>query len=69
MLILTRRKNEQIMIGDNVTVTIDRIRGGQVRIGIDAPRSIVVTRGELLDDTRRHSRFQRGPRNPNGEQL
>jgi carbon storage regulator len=47
MLILSRRIRETIMIGDNVTVTVLGIKGGQVRLGIEAPREIQVHREEI----------------------
>ncbi len=47
MLVLSRRQGESIVIGDNVVVTIVEVRGGQVRVGIDAPRSIEVHREEV----------------------
>ncbi len=47
MLILTRKVNESIRIGDDVTITIMRIDAGQVRIGIDAPRGLSVHREEV----------------------
>ena len=46
MLVLTRRLGEALTIGVNVTVTVLEIRGGQVRIGIDAPTDIPVHRTE-----------------------
>lgn len=49
MLILTRRIGERLFIGDEVFVTVVEIRGGQVRIGIEAPRSVVVHRRKVLD--------------------
>ncbi len=48
MLILTRRVNEAIMIGKDVKLTVLRILGGQVRIGIDAPHDMKIFREELL---------------------
>jgi carbon storage regulator CsrA len=47
MLVLTRRSDERIHIGEDVTITIVRVKGNAVRIGIEAPRSIPVLRGEL----------------------
>ena len=44
MLILTRRVDESLVIGDNVTVTILGVKGNQVRIGVDAPRDVTVHR-------------------------
>ncbi len=47
MLILTRKRDESILIGDDITVTILEIRGGEVRVGIEAPRHIRVDRAEV----------------------
>ncbi|NRB41527.1 MAG: carbon storage regulator CsrA [Pseudomonadales bacterium] len=47
MLILTRRVQEALMIGDNVTVTVLSVKGNQVRLGIDAPRDVEVHREEI----------------------
>jgi carbon storage regulator len=47
MLILTRRLTETLVIGDSVTLTVLDIRGGRVRIGVNAPREIVVEREEI----------------------
>ncbi|HZL87301.1 MAG TPA: carbon storage regulator [Pirellulaceae bacterium] len=47
MLVLTRKLQEQIRIGDNVTITVLRVKGHAVRIGIQAPRDVRVVRGEL----------------------
>ena len=48
-LILTRRIGETLMIGDEVTVTVVGISGGQARIAIDAPKSVEVHRQEVYD--------------------
>ncbi|TWT76232.1 hypothetical protein CA13_67240 [Planctomycetes bacterium CA13] len=47
MLVLSRKLNEKIQIGDNITITLIRVEGGKVRLGIDAPRDIRVLRAEL----------------------
>jgi carbon storage regulator len=49
MLILTRRVNEQIKIGDDITIVVLGIVGNQARIGIDAPKAIPVHRQEVYD--------------------
>ena len=48
MLVLTRRVNESIMIGHEVVVTVLEVRGEQVRLGIQAPRSVEVYREEVF---------------------
>jgi carbon storage regulator len=52
MLILTRRIGEGFKIGDAISVTVLRIRGNQVRLGVDAPRHITVEREELSGQAR-----------------
>ncbi|MDE0866389.1 MAG: carbon storage regulator [Rubripirellula sp.] len=47
MLVLTRKSDEQIVIGDDIKITLVRVRGNSVRIGIEAPREVRVLRGEL----------------------
>lgn len=49
MLVLTRKFQESIKIGDEITVTVVSIRGDKVKLGIDAPRNIPVHRQEVLD--------------------
>ena len=47
MLLLTRRIGETIIIGDDVKITVVEVNGGQVKIGIDAPREISIVREEI----------------------
>ena len=49
MLVLSRKKNESIIINDNVVVTVIDVRGDKVRIGIEAPRDVSVHRQEVLE--------------------
>ena len=49
MLVLTRKPGEGIIVGDDILITIVELKGGGVRIGIDAPREIKVHRQEVFD--------------------
>jgi carbon storage regulator len=53
MLILTRRVGETVMIGNEVTVTILGVKGNQVRVGINAPKTIAVHREEIYERIKR----------------
>lgn len=53
MLILTRRVGETVMIGNDVTVTVLGVKGNQVRIGINAPKSVAVHREEIYERIKR----------------
>ena len=56
MLVLSRQRDETIMIGDNVEVTVVDIRGDKVRLGINAPKEISVHRKEVYDAIRRENK-------------
>ena len=60
MLILTRRVNETLNIGDEVQVTVLGIKGNQVRIGINAPRDVPVHREEIYQRIKREERGDDG---------
>jgi carbon storage regulator len=48
MLVLTRKKGERVMIGDDIVVTVIDVRGDGVRIGFDAPRGVSIQRAEVV---------------------
>ena len=54
MLVLTRRANQSIVIGSDVTVTVLEIRGDQIRLGITAPRDVTVHREEVWLELQRN---------------
>jgi carbon storage regulator len=53
MLVLSRKRDERIVIGDNIVITVVEVRGDKVRLGIDAPSEVPVHRQEVLDAMRR----------------
>ena len=53
MLVLSRKKNETIVIGENIIVVVVEVRGDKVRLGIDAPREVTVHRREVYDAIKR----------------
>lgn len=56
MLVLSRKKDEQIVIGDDVVITVVDFRGNKVRLGIDAPREVAVHRREVYDAIQKEER-------------
>ena len=56
MLVLSRQRDESIIIGDNIVVTIVDVRGDKVRLGIDAPTEIPVHRQEVYDAIQRDNK-------------
>lgn len=50
MLVLSRKVNEQIIVNDNIVITVVDVGQGKVRIGIDAPRDIPIDRREVYDE-------------------
>ena len=49
MLVLTRKSGESIIVGDDITVTVLEVKGGQVRLGIQAPPNVIIHRKELYE--------------------
>lgn len=60
MLILTRRIGETLKIGDNIDVTVLNVQGGQVRLGINAPRDVAVHREEIYERIKEEQKQQPG---------
>jgi carbon storage regulator len=56
MLVLTRKANQSISLGENIRVTVLGVEGDRVSIGIDAPKEVRIFRSELLDDTMKQNR-------------
>ena len=61
MLVLSRKRDEKIMIGDNITVMVIEIRGDKVRLGIEAPREVSVHRQEVYEAIRREQEHESPP--------
>lgn len=57
MLSLSRRQGERIKIGDDITLVVLEIRGDQIRLGVEAPREVIVTRAEQRRYTGPLSKF------------
>lgn len=58
MLVLSRKRDEQIVIGHNIVITIVDVRGDKVRLGIDAPQEVSVHRREVYEAIQREVRKQ-----------
>lgn len=57
MLVLSRQRDESIMIGDNIVITVVDIRGDKVRLGIEAPTEIPVHRQEVYEAIQRENKI------------
>ena len=60
MLVLTRRLDQSIRIGDDIEVTVIEVRGDQVRLGVSAPRGVSVHRSEVWERIREENRGAAG---------
>ncbi|MDO5111894.1 MAG: carbon storage regulator CsrA [Clostridia bacterium] len=56
MLVLTRKVEESLLLGSEIRVTVLGVTGDKVRLGVDAPRTVKILRGETLDQTREQNR-------------
>ena len=61
MLVLSRKKNESIIINDNITLTVVEIRGDKVRLGIDAPKEVTVHRREVYEAIKNQTKLREAP--------
>lgn len=64
MLILTRRVGETVRIGDDIEVSVLAIKGNQVRLGVNAPRTVAVHREEIYERIKAEERAGKDPRTP-----
>ena len=55
MLVLSRQRDQSIIIGDNIVITVVDVRGDKVRLGIDAPKEITVHRQEVYEAIQREN--------------
>ncbi len=58
MLVLSRKKNESIIINDHITLTVVEIRGDKVRLGIEAPKDVTVHRREVYEAIMRQAKAE-----------
>jgi len=58
MLVLSRKKNESIVINDDITIVVVEIRGDKVRLGIEAPKEVPVHRNEVYEAIRRNVQME-----------
>jgi carbon storage regulator len=61
MLVLSRKKNESIIINDDITIVVVEIRGDKVRLGVEAPKEVPVHRNEVYEAIRRNQSQANGP--------
>ncbi len=60
MLVLSRKKNESIVINNDITIVVVEIRGDKVRLGVEAPKEVPVHRREVYDAIKRNESLQGG---------
>lgn len=56
MLIITRKKGQSIVIGDNIEITVSKLEDGSVKLGIDAPKEMTILRKELYDAVKKENK-------------
>lgn len=60
MLVLSRKKNESIVINNDITIVVVEIRGDKVRLGVEAPKEVPVHRREVYDAIKRNAALEAG---------
>lgn len=60
MLVLSRKKNESIVINNDITIVVVEIRGDKVRLGVEAPKEVPVHRREVYDAIKRNEQLSKG---------
>ncbi len=68
MLVLSRQKDQSIIIGDNIEITIVDVRGDKVRLGITAPKDVPVHRREIYEAIQREKKEQAEQEKPPSEE-
>ena len=61
MLVLSRKKNESIVINDDITIVVVEMRGDKVRLGVEAPKEVPVHRNEVYEAIRRNQPVNNEP--------
>lgn len=69
MLVLSRREGESVIIGNDIVITVLEVRGGQIRLGVDAPRSLQVHREEVYREVSAANREAVGSSQQHRERL
>ena len=69
MLVLSRQKDESIMIGDSIRITIVDVRGDKVRIGIEAAKDVKIFRTELYEEIQRQNQSAAAPQPQDVDRL
>lgn len=55
MLIITRKKGQSIMIGDDIEITVSKLEDGSVKLGVDAPKEMAILRKELYEEVKKEN--------------
>jgi carbon storage regulator len=69
MLILTRKHNESIMVGDNIEIVVLEIKGDQIKLGVQAPKNVKVHRGEVYKEIQDENKQAANSNRVNFEEL